>query len=101
MESTTPPSPTAPPPRRLVRSRSDRVISGVCGGIADYFGIDALYARVAAVASVFVAGLGLCLYPGAPLLVPEEDGAALDGTSTRRGRLLAALGVDALVAAVG
>ncbi len=101
MESTTPPSPTSPPPRRLVRSRSDRVISGVCGGIADYFGIDALYVRIAAVASVFLAGLGGFLYLGALLLVPEEDGGALADTSTRRGRVLAAVGVVALVVAAG
>ncbi len=101
MESTTPPSPTTPPPRRLVRSRSDRVISGVCGGIAAYLGIDALYVRIAAVASVFLAGLGGFLYLGALLLVPEEDGAALADTSTRRGRVLAAVGVVALVVAAG
>jgi phage shock protein PspC (stress-responsive transcriptional regulator) len=101
MESTTPPSTTSPPPRRLARSRSDRVISGVCGGIAGYFGIDALYVRIAAVASVFLAGLGLFLYLGALLLVPEEDGGALADTSTRRGRVLAAVGVVALVVAAG
>jgi phage shock protein PspC (stress-responsive transcriptional regulator) len=101
MESTTPPSPASPPSRRLVRSRGDRVVSGVCGGIAAYFGIDALYIRIAAVASVFLAGLGLFLYLGALMLVPEEDGAALADTSTRRGRVLAGVGVVALVVAAG
>src|SRR4051794_736721 len=99
MESTSPTSPTPPPPRHLRRSRSDRVVSGVCGGLAEYFGIDAFYIRIAAVASVFLAGLGALLYLGALLLVPEEDGSALGDTSTRRGRFLAAVGVVALVAA--
>jgi phage shock protein PspC (stress-responsive transcriptional regulator) len=101
MESTTPPPPTSPPPRRLVRSRSDRVISGVCGGLAARFGIDALYFRIAAVASVLLGGFGLFLYLGALLLVPEEDGGALADTSTRRGRVLAVVGVVALVVAAG
>ncbi len=99
MESTSPTTPSSPPPRRLVRSRGNRVLAGVCGGIADYLGVDAFYVRVAAVASLFLAGLGALLYLGALLLVPEEDGGALADTSTKRGRLLAAVGVVALVAA--
>jgi phage shock protein PspC (stress-responsive transcriptional regulator) len=99
MESTPPTSP--PSPRRLVRSRSNRVIGGVCAGLAEYFGVDVFYVRVAAVASVLLAGLGSLLYLGALLLLPEEDGPALADTSTRRGRALAALGVVALVAAAG
>ena len=33
-------------PRRLTRSRDDRVIAGVCGGVARYFGIDPVIARI-------------------------------------------------------
>ncbi len=44
MESTAPenptPSPESPPPRRLTRSRTDRVIGGVCGGIARQGNLD-------------------------------------------------------------
>ena len=101
MESTTPSPASPPPPRRFVRSRQDRVIAGVCAGVADYLGVDVFYVRVAAVASVFLAGLGGFLYLGAMLLLPEDDGPALADTTTRRGRLLAALGVVALVAAAG
>lgn len=84
-----------------MRSRSDRVVGGVCAGVADYFGVDAFYIRIAAVASVFLAGLGGLLYLGALLLLPEEDGPPLANTTTGRGRLLAAIGVVALVAAAG
>jgi phage shock protein PspC (stress-responsive transcriptional regulator) len=99
MDTTSPTTPSSPPPRRLVRSRENRVIAGVCGGLGEYLGVDAFYVRVAAVASVLLAGLGAFLYLGALLLVPEEDGEALADTTTRRGRFLAAVGVVALVAA--
>lgn len=35
-----------PPPRRLRRSRNDRMIAGVCGGIAEYFVLDPTVVRV-------------------------------------------------------
>jgi len=35
-----------PEPRRLYRSRKDRKVAGVLGGIADYFGLDAAFIRV-------------------------------------------------------
>src|SRR4051812_19794404 len=47
-----------PGPRRLFRSRGDRVIGGVCSGIAKYLGIDPVIVRVATIALVFVGGLG-------------------------------------------
>ena len=59
-------------PRRLYRSRDDRVIGGVCGGIAEYFRIDPVIVRVVAVALVFAGGAGLLAYLAAVLLVPDE-----------------------------
>jgi phage shock protein PspC (stress-responsive transcriptional regulator) len=91
----------APPPshRRLVRKRGDRVVGGVCAGVAEYLGVEVLIVRIVAVASIFLAGLGLLLYLGALLLVPDEDGQAYGDTTTTRGRILTALGVVALVGA--
>src|SRR6188472_1828425 len=67
------PEPSAEPqPRRLYRSRSDRVLGGVCGGLAAYLGIDAVIVRVVAVALTVAGGLGLALYVAALLLVPVE-----------------------------
>jgi phage shock protein PspC (stress-responsive transcriptional regulator) len=66
----------APPPKRLTRSRSDRMIGGVCGGLGRYFNLDPLLFRIGAVALVFVGGTGLLLYLAALLLVPNEDQAA-------------------------
>jgi phage shock protein PspC (stress-responsive transcriptional regulator) len=82
MTDTTPSSPDpdapttqqAPAPRRLLRSRDDRVIGGVCGGIARYFAIDPLIVRIAAVALTFVGGAALIAYIAALAFVPEDDG---------------------------
>jgi len=61
-------------PRRLYRSRDERVIGGVCGGLAEYFGIDPLIIRIVAIALVFAGGAGFLAYLAAWLLVPSVDG---------------------------
>ncbi len=58
--------------KRLYRSRSDRMICGVCGGLAKYFDIDPTIVRVIAVLSVFVSGLGLLAYIIMAIVVPLE-----------------------------
>jgi phage shock protein PspC (stress-responsive transcriptional regulator) len=59
--------------RRLVRSRDDRWLSGVCGGIADYVGVDANLVRLLVVLGT-VLGFGslLVAYLAAWVLMPEE-----------------------------
>lgn len=96
MTDTPPPSPE---PRRLRRARDDRVVGGVCAGVARYFDIDPLLVRVGAVALAALGGAGVLLYLAALLLVPE-DGAA-GPVAPPRGRLLTILGVVLLVSAVG
>jgi phage shock protein PspC (stress-responsive transcriptional regulator) len=89
---------TAPPRRRLTRSREDRVIAGVCGGFAHYFNIDPVFTRIAAVALAFVGGAGLLLYLAALLLMPSDEGAAPVATSGEgRNRVLVIVGVGALL----
>lgn len=58
--------------RKLYRSRTDRYIAGVCGGIAEYFNIDSNLVRILFVLSVFLGGAGLILYLAAVLIVPEN-----------------------------
>lgn len=69
-----PGQPSAPPPpaRKLYRSRQDRMIGGVCGGIAEYFNIDPTLVRLLAVASIFLAGSAILAYLIAWIVVPEE-----------------------------
>jgi phage shock protein PspC (stress-responsive transcriptional regulator) len=63
-------------PKRLTRSRSDRVVGGVCGGLGRYFNVDPIFFRIGAVALVFIGGAGLLLYLAALLLVPSEGESA-------------------------
>lgn len=85
-----------PGPRRLYKSADDRMIAGVCAGIAEYFAIDAVIVRVIAVALVFAGGAGLLAYFAAWLLVPERDA----DPSDRPGRTATIVGAVALVVAV-
>ena len=63
---------TYAPARRLTRSRDDRWLSGVCGGIADYAGVDANLVRLVVVLGT-VLGFGslLLAYVVAWILMPE------------------------------
>lgn len=61
-------------PKKLYRSRIDRRIWGVCGGLAKYFNIDPTMVRVIAVASIFVGTLGFWIYIISALVIPIEPG---------------------------
>jgi phage shock protein C len=58
---------------KLYRSRKDRKIWGVCGGLANYFDIDPTIVRIVAVASLFVGSLGFWVYIIMALVVPKES----------------------------
>jgi phage shock protein C len=59
--------------RRLAKSRTDRMIDGVCGGIAAYFAIDPTLVRVAWVLLTILGGSGAILYIAAMIIMPKED----------------------------
>jgi phage shock protein PspC (stress-responsive transcriptional regulator) len=60
--------------KRLTRSRDDRWIGGVCGGIAEYTGVDANVIRlIVAVFTLFGAGSLIIAYIVALFLIPLED----------------------------
>ena len=56
--------------QRLMRSSNDKVIAGVCGGIAQYFGLDPVIVRLIMVALVFAGGVSILLYPVLWLVMP-------------------------------
>lgn len=58
--------------RRLYRSRSDRMISGVAGGLGEYLNIDPTIVRLVFFLSLFVGGTGALIYLVMLLIVPEE-----------------------------
>lgn len=59
--------------RRLTKSRTDRMIDGVCGGVAAYAGVDATLVRLAWVLLTLLGGSGILLYIAAMILVPKEQ----------------------------
>jgi phage shock protein PspC (stress-responsive transcriptional regulator) len=59
--------------KTLYRSRTDRKIWGVCGGLAKYFDIDPVIVRVIAVVSIFVTGVSIIAYIIMAIIVPVED----------------------------
>ncbi len=58
---------------RLTKSRTDKVIDGVCGGIAEYFSIDPVIIRLIFVALVFMNGLGILLYIILAIIMPKAE----------------------------
>ena len=57
---------------RLYRSRDDRVLFGVCGGIADWLDLDPSLVRIVFALLVITGGVGLLLYIIMAIVVPEE-----------------------------
>jgi phage shock protein PspC (stress-responsive transcriptional regulator) len=65
--------PPYPGPRKLERSRSNRVLGGVCGGVAQYANMDPTLVRVLTVVIAFFTGVPIILYLIALFVIPEED----------------------------
>lgn len=65
--------------KRLTRSTRERIFAGVCGGAANYLGIDPALARIMFVAVTLITGVGpgILVYLAAWILVPEDDGTLL------------------------
>ena len=47
---------------KMYRSKSDKKIAGVCGGIAQYFNIDSKFVRLICAALILIYGSGLLVY---------------------------------------
>jgi phage shock protein C len=60
------------PIRKLYRSRTERKLAGICGGLAQYFNVDPTLVRVAFVALAVLGGAGVILYLAMWLIVPTE-----------------------------
>jgi phage shock protein PspC (stress-responsive transcriptional regulator) len=67
-----PPHSTYPPLHTLRRSRTDRKLLGVAGGLGRYAGIDPLIFRILFVVLAIFGGSGILLYALGWLLVPED-----------------------------
>jgi phage shock protein PspC (stress-responsive transcriptional regulator) len=119
MTTTPPEAPPPPPPAgdpgprvtgdqvrdlgRLRRSRTDRKVAGVAGGLARHLDVDPLILRVAFVVLVFFGGAGIILYGACWLLVPEDgaERAPLHLDERTRSVALIIVGVIAALALIG
>lgn len=70
--------------KRLYRSRKDQLLGGVCGGIAEYFGVDPSLVRIIAVLLVIAGGGAILAYVLAWLLIPEAPQEAPSEGEPRR-----------------
>jgi len=59
--------------KKFTRSSTHKMLAGVCGGIADYFGWDATWVRIGTIAvSLLSVGLGLAAYLACWLIIPDD-----------------------------
>lgn len=58
--------------KKLYRSVTDRKICGVCGGLAEYLGVDSSLVRLATVVLILAGGLSAWIYLIAALIIPEQ-----------------------------
>jgi phage shock protein PspC (stress-responsive transcriptional regulator) len=89
--------------RRLERSRSDRMVAGVAGGLARYFDIHPAVYRVGFVVLTLLGGAGIIIYLALALVIPEEgkeDSFATAALRNRRERPWPLIGL-ALLAIAG
>jgi phage shock protein C len=61
--------------KRLYRSETDRMIAGVCGGLAEYLDVDPVLVRLAMVLFTLAGGSGILVYLIAWIIMPERPGA--------------------------
>ena len=68
--------------KRLYRSQSDRMIWGVCGGLAKYFDIDPTIVRIIAVLTIFLGSFGIWAYIILAVVVPLEGSKTVEPKET-------------------
>ena len=64
--------------KKLTKSNTNRVLAGVCGGIAEYFGCDPTIIRLLFIALSIFIGSGLLLYILAAIIMPSADNTSYD-----------------------
>lgn len=61
---------------RLYRCRENRVLTGVCGGVAKFFGLNPTHVRLLWIVGTLFGGFGIVLYVGVAMIVPLEPSTA-------------------------
>ncbi|MCL4869754.1 MAG: PspC domain-containing protein [Anaerolineae bacterium] len=68
------------PTAQLMRSDEEKLLAGVCGGLAAYVGMDPVFIRLGMVLLIFASGVGLMIYPVLWLVMPTKANAHLPFT---------------------
>ena len=63
--------------KRLYKSNKDKMVDGVCGGLAEYFGVDPTLIRLAWVLLCAMGGSGVVAYIVAAIVIPRDPGGSL------------------------
>jgi len=93
--------------KRLYKSKRDRIIDGVCGGIGEYLGIDPVIVRIIFILLFFMGGIGLLLYIAGMLIIPvnpehkEEKFKPEEKTQTSGRGILFIFGVILIIIGLG
>jgi len=96
----TPPPQAGGSPRRFLRSRDDRIIAGVAGGLGRYFDIDPLIIRIAFAVSVLFGGLGIVAYLAVAIFAQADDGTGTPVEGGRGREIARILGIAAIAVVV-
>lgn len=59
--------------KKLYKSKTDKKLCGVCGGIAEYFGVDSTLVRLGVVVLSLCGFLGVIGYIAAAIIIPEQE----------------------------
>ena len=59
--------------KRLYRSKKEKIIGGVCGGIAEYFNVDPTLIRLLWILIILIGGAGILAYLIAWIIIPEKE----------------------------
>ncbi len=60
--------------KKLYRSQKERKLTGVCGGLSEYFGFDVTFIRLIFILLCFLFGLGLFIYVVLSFITPKDIG---------------------------
>jgi Putative stress-responsive transcriptional regulator len=58
--------------KKLYRSNRNKIIGGVCGGLAEYFNIDVTWIRLIVLVLMLSGGFGILVYIGAMIIIPSD-----------------------------
>lgn len=70
--------------KKLSRSTDDKLLGGVCGGLARFFGVDATLVRLVMVGLVLFAGMGPIVYLVLWAVMPSDEGRILAADGAKR-----------------